>query len=36
MSVFIHPELAYRGMGIGGLDKTASAPEELRRKGLAD
>jgi catechol 2,3-dioxygenase-like lactoylglutathione lyase family enzyme len=25
-----------RGMGIGGLEKTASAREELRRKGLAD
>jgi catechol-2,3-dioxygenase len=25
-----------RGMGIGGLEKTAVAGEELRRKGLAD
>jgi catechol 2,3-dioxygenase-like lactoylglutathione lyase family enzyme len=25
-----------RGMGIGGLEKTASAREELRRKGLAE
>jgi len=25
-----------RGMGVGGLEKTPSAREELRRKGLAD
>ena len=25
-----------RGMGLGGLEKTVSAREELRRKGLAD